>query len=147
MRAVITRVTQSSVVVRGDTVGAIGRGLLVLLGVAPADTEREAIKLASKIINLRIFSDQDGKMNLDLKTAGGSLLIVSQFTLFADCSSRRPGFALAARPDIAMPLYERFVSECRASGVQTETGVFGARMSVMSVNDGPVTILMDTDKI
>ena len=147
MRAVITRVTKASVAVDGETVGAIENGFLVLLGVAPEDTEKEAVKLALKVINLRVFSDRDGKMNLDLKTAGGSLLIVPQFTLYADLASRRPGFTTAAKPDIAIPLYERFISECRASGVKAETGVFGAKMSVLSVNDGPVTIIMDTDKL
>ena len=146
MRAVVTRVASASVAVAGETVGAIGQGYLVLLGVAPADTEDTARKLAEKICNLRVFEDDNGKMNLNLEQVGGSLLVVSQFTLFADTSSRRPGFTGAARPDVAVPLYEAFMAHCRERGFRVEHGEFGASMQVSSVNDGPVTILFDTEK-
>ena len=145
MRAVVTRVASASVAVAGETVGAIGQGYLVLLGVAPADTEDTARKLAEKICNLRVFEDDNGKMNLNLEQVGGSLLVVSQFTLFADTSSRRPGFTGAARPDVAVPLYEAFMAHCRERGFRVEHGEFGASMEVSSVNHGPVTILFDTE--
>ena len=145
MRAVVTRVSSASVSVAGSTVGAIERGYLVLLGVAPGDTEEAARKLAEKICNLRVFEDGNGKMNLNLEQVGGSLLVVSQFTLFADTSSRRPGFTGAARPDIAIPLYESFMDHCRKRGFRVEHGEFGASMEVSSVNHGPVTILFDTE--
>ena len=144
MRAVVTRVSCASVTIGGETVGEIQRGYLVLLGVAPEDTEETAGKLADKICNLRIFEDENGKMNLNLEQVGGSLLVVSQFTLLADTSSRRPGFSGAARPEIAVPLYERFMARCRERGFRVEHGQFGAEMQVASVNDGPVTILFDT---
>lgn len=127
--------------------GAISHGFLVLLGVAPHDTEQTAVKLADKVCHLRVFEDENGKMNLDLQQVGGSLLVVSQFTLFADCKSRRPGFTGAARPDVAIPLYERFMARCRENGFPVEHGEFGADMKVLSLNDGPVTILMDTDTL
>jgi D-tyrosyl-tRNA(Tyr) deacylase len=127
--------------------GAVNRGFLVLLGIRFDDTGAEAKKLASKVCNLRVFADDEGKMNLDLRAVGGSLLVISQFTLFADCKSRRPGFTAAARPDVAIPLYELFISECRDAGFKVETGEFGAMMNVSSVNDGPVTILFDTDEM
>ena len=146
MRAVVTRVSSASVTIDGAVVGEIGKGYLVLLGVAPEDTEETAVKLADKICNLRVFEDENGKMNLNLETVGGSFLVVSQFTLFADTSSRRPGFSRAAKPDLAVPLYERFKEQCRARGFRVEQGRFGADMKVASVNDGPVTILYDTDK-
>ena len=146
MRAVVTRVTSASVSIGGETVGAIGRGFLVLLGVGPEDTQAIGDKLAEKICNLRVFEDENGKMNLDLAQAGGSLLVVSQFTLYADTSSRRPGFSKAARPELAVQLYEWFLARCRERGFQVEHGRFGADMQVASVNDGPVTILFDTDK-
>ena len=145
MRAVVTRVTSASVSIAGETVGAIEKGYLVLLGVGPQDTEAVADKLAEKICNLRVFEDENGKMNLNLEQAGGALLVVSQFTLYADTSSRRPGFTGAAKPDLAIPLYERFLDACRARGFRVEHGQFGADMQVASVNDGPVTILFDTD--
>ena len=126
--------------------GEIGRGYLVLLGVAPGDTEDTAHKLAEKVCNLRIFEDENGKMNLNLEQVGGSLLVVSQFTLFADTSSRRPGFTGAARPDVAVPLYESFMAHCRERGFRVEHGEFGASMEVSSVNHGPVTILFDTEQ-
>ena len=146
MRAVVTRVSSASVTIGGETVGEIQRGYLVLLGVAPEDTEETAGKLADKICNLRIFEDENGKMNLNLEQVGGSLLVVSQFTLLADTSSRRPGFSGAARPEIAVPLYERFMARCRERGFVVAHGEFGADMQVASVNDGPVTILFDTEK-
>ena len=146
MRAVVTRVSSASVAIDGNTVGAIEKGYLVLLGVGPSDTEAVADKLAEKICNLRVFEDENGKMNLNLEQVGGSLLVVSQFTLYADTSSRRPGFTGAAKPDLAVPLYERFMETCRARGFRVEHGEFGADMQVASVNDGPVTILFDTDK-
>ena len=145
MRAVVTRVSSASVAIDGNTVGAIEKGYLVLLGVGPSDTEAVADKLAEKICNLRVFEDENGKMNLNLEQVGGSPLVVSQFTLYADTSSRRPGFTGAAKPDLAVPLYERFMETCRARGFRVEHGEFGADMQVASVNDGPVTILFDTD--
>ena len=145
MRAVVTRVSSASVSIDENTVGAIEKGYLVLLGVGPSDTEAVADKLAEKICNLRVFEDENGKMNLNLEQVGGSLLVVSQFTLYADTSSRRPGFTGAAKPDLAVPLYERFMETCRARGFRVEHGEFGADMQVSSVNDGPVTILFDTD--
>lgn len=146
MKAVVTRVSSASVTIEGRVRGAIEKGCLVLLGVAPEDTEETAVKLADKICNLRVFEDENGKMNLDLAAVGGSLLVVSQFTLLADTSSRRPGFSRAARPDVAIPLYERFMARCRERGFSVEHGEFGAEMQVASVNDGPVTILFDTQK-
>ena len=143
MRAVVTRVSSASVAIDGNTVGAIEKGSLVLLGVGPSDTEAVADKLAEKICNLRVFEDENGKMNLNLEQVGGSLLVVSQFTLYADTSSRRPGFTGAAKPDLAVPLYERFMETCRARGFRVEHGEFGADMQVASVNDGPVTILFE----
>jgi D-tyrosyl-tRNA(Tyr) deacylase len=147
MRAVVTRVSSASVTIDGQVKGSIGQGFLVLLGIAPSDTEGDAKKLAVKITGLRVFEDENGKMNLNLASAGGSLLIISQFTLYADCKSRRPGFTGAAKPDIAVPLYELLISECRKAGFLTETGVFGADMKVASVNDGPVTLILDTDSL
>ena len=145
MRAVVTRVRSASVEIGGKINGQIGRGYLVLLGVGPGDTEDTAVKLADKICNLRIFEDENEKMNLNLEQVGGSILVVSQFTLYADTSSRRPGFSGAAKPDLAVPLYERFMARCRERGFPVEHGEFGADMQVASVNDGPVTILFDTE--
>ena len=147
MRAVVTRVKSASVEIEGQVHGAIGPGLLVLLGVHQEDTEREALKIADRICGLRIFEDGNGKMNVNPSDAGASLLIISQFTLFADCRSRRPGFSKAARPETAIPLYERVIAECRERGFEVETGVFAAEMQVASVNDGPVTILLDTKEL
>ena len=146
MRAVLTRVTSASVTIDGEVVGKIGKGFLILLGVGPSDTEDVAVKLAEKICNLRVFEDENGKMNLNLEQVGGSLLVVSQFTLYADTSSRRPGFTGAAKPDVAIPLYEDFMAHCRERGFTVEHGEFGADMKVDSLNDGPVTILFDTDR-
>ena len=131
MRAVVTRVSSASVAIDGETVGEIGTGFLVLL--------------ADKICGLRVFADQAGKMNLNLEAVGGALLVVSQFTLYADIKSRRPGFTKAAPPAVAIPLYETFLDLCRARGFQVEHGQFGADMAVASVNDGPVTIWIDTE--
>lgn len=144
MKAVVTRVTEASVTIDGKVNGKIGKGFLVLLGIAPEDTEKEAVYLADRVCGVRVFEDENGKMNLNLETAGGELLVVSQFTLFADLKSRRPGFSGAAKPDIAVPLYERFMEECEAKGFHVEHGEFGADMKVASVNDGPVTLLFDT---
>jgi D-tyrosyl-tRNA(Tyr) deacylase len=143
MRAVITRVLSASVTIDGKCVSKINKGFLVLLGVHTSDTEEQAKKIADKICGLRIFEDENGKMNISPKDANAELLIVSQFTLYADCSSRRPGFTEAARPEISKPLYELVVSECQARGFNVGTGVFGADMKVESVNDGPVTIVLD----
>lgn len=145
MRAVVTRVCSASVSIGGAVRGAIERGYLILLGVGPRDTEEICDRLAEKICNLRIFEDENGKMNLTLEQVGGAMLVVSQFTLYADTRSRRPGFSGAAKPERAVPLYERFMERCRARGFRVEQGEFGADMRVASVNDGPVTILLDTD--
>jgi D-tyrosyl-tRNA(Tyr) deacylase len=147
MRAVVTRVKSASVEIDGKIHGAIGKGFLVLLGVHQEDTEAEALKIADKICGLRVFEDENGKMNVNPADAGAALLIISQFTLFADCKSRRPGFSKAARPETAVPLYEKVIAECRARGFTVETGVFAAEMQVASVNDGPVTILLDTKEL
>ncbi len=143
MRAVLTSVLSASVTIDGVKKADIGKGFLVLLGVHVDDTQEQAKKIADKICGLRIFEDENGKMNISPKDAGASLLIVSQFTLFADCSSRRPGFTDAARPEISKPLYEMVVEECRARGFEVQTGEFGADMKVESINDGPVTIVLD----
>ncbi len=143
MRAVVTRVKNARVEIGGAVSGEIGRGFLVLLGVGPEDGPAQADKLADKICNLRIFEDEDGKMNRDLEAVGGALLVVSQFTLYADTSSRRPGFSHAAPPSLAKPLYERFMQRCRERGFPVEHGEFGADMQVFSQNDGPVTILLE----
>ena len=147
MKAVVTRVASASVEIEGKINGAIDRGFLVLLGVGPNDTEKTVQKMAEKICNLRVFEDENGKMNLDLATVGGSLLVVSQFTLYADTSSRRPGFSGAAKPDLAIPLYEKFMEICRQKGFRVEHGEFGADMQVRSQNDGPVTILFDINEV
>ena len=144
MRAVVTRVRHASVTIDGKVNGKIGRGFLVLLGVGPEDTEADAAKLADKICGCRVFEDENQKMNLNLAAAGGELLVVSQFTLYADLRKRRPGFSHAAAPDKAIPLYERFMAECETLGFHVEHGEFGADMQVESCNDGPVTLLFDT---
>ena len=145
MRAVVTRVKNARVEIDGKVNGKTDGGFLVLLGVAVGDTEKECDHLADKVCGLRVFEDENGKMNLNLEQVGGSLLVISQFTLFADCRSRRPGFTGAAKPDVAIPLYEAFLSECARLGFPPQHGRFGADMQVYSVNDGPVTILLDTD--
>ena len=143
MRAVVTRVSSASVTIEGHINGEIGKGFLVLLGVGPNDTPEICSKLAEKICNLRVFEDEAGKMNLNLEQVGGALLVVSQFTLYADTSSRRPGFSHAAKPELAVPLYERFMAQCREKGFRVEHGEFGADMQVFSQNDWPVTILLE----
>ena len=149
MKAVLQRVTSASVMADGECVGAIGAGLLVLLGVAQGDTERDAQVLADKIANLRIFGDEEGKMNLSLLTTGGGMLVVSQFTLCANCvKGRRPDFFGAAKPEEAERLYLYFCNRIKECGVsQVATGVFGADMQVGLVNDGPVTIILDSGEL
>ncbi len=147
MRAVVQRVTEASVTVDGELVGSIGSGLLVLLGVGNDDTEAEASYLAEKIVNLRIFEDEEGKLNRSLSELGLSMLIVSQFTLWADCrKGRRPSFGRAASPDRAEQLYQSFIRHVTATGTPVATGRFQAMMKVHLVNDGPVTILLDSEK-
>lgn len=147
MRAVVQRVTSSKVFVDGKTVGEIGKGFNVLLGVVEGDTDEQAILLASKIARLRVFEDENGKMNLSVNDVGGEILAISQFTLCADCKKgNRPSFTLSAAPDEANRLYELFCSELSANGVRNvEKGIFGADMAVDIANDGPVTIMLDTD--
>lgn len=148
MRAVIQRVSSASVSIDGRTVGAVGTGFLILLGVTHGDGEREADYLAAKCAALRVFRDSEDKMNLSLKDVGGGALVVSQFTLYGDCrKGNRPAFVAAARPETAVPLYQRFIQKLREAGVPVETGEFGADMEVSLCNDGPVTILMDTDEM
>lgn len=149
MKTVIQRVKQAKVSIDGKTVGEIGRGYAILLGVKEGDTEKEATSLAEKIVNLRIISDEVGKMNRSILDAGGEILAISQFTLYADLSGgRRPSFTQAARPEVSKPLYEFFVSELKRLGVRkVATGEFGADMLVEIENDGPVTIIIDSEKI
>ena len=147
MRAVVTRVNSASVTIDGEVRGAIGKGLLVLLGIHEDDTEAQALKIADRICGLRIFEDADGRFNVNPRDAGAAILIISQFTLFADCRSRRPGFSKAARPEKAVPLYELVIEKCREAGFPVETGVFAADMLVDSQNDGPFTILLDTKEL
>jgi len=145
MRAVLQRVRRARVVVGDEVVGAIERGLLVLLGVGPSDTPAQAQWLAEKVVGLRIFADAEDKMNLDVREAQGGVLVVSQFTLYGDCrKGRRPSFIGAAPPPLAEPLYEGFVQAVRALGILTQTGRFGAMMQVELVNDGPVTLILET---
>lgn len=144
MRAIVTRVASASVTIDGQVAGTIEKGFLVLLGIGPEDTEKEADRLVDKIIHLRIFTDENDKMNLALDQVGGRLLVVSQFTLYADLKSRRPGFSHAAPPTLAEPLYEYFLAACERAGCIPEHGEFGADMQVSSVNDGPVTLIFDT---
>ena len=144
MRAVVQRVRSARVVVGDEVVGAVGPGLLVLLGVAPSDTAAEVQWLADKVVGLRVFRDADDKMNLSVADVNGGVLVVSQFTLYGDCrKGRRPSFVGAAPPEIAEPLYEAFVNAVRALGVPVATGRFGAMMQVELVNDGPVTLVID----
>ena len=146
MRAVLTRVSSASVTIGGQVQGEIGKGFLILLGVGPNDTPAACKKLADKALGLRIFTDENDKMNLGLTDVGGQVLVVSQFTLYGDCKKgRRPSFVNAGSPDIAIPLYEQFLDECRAHGFEPQHGEFGAHMEVQSVNDGPVTLILDTD--
>ena len=148
MRAVLTRVKSASVTVDGKVIGRIGPGFLILLGITHEDTEAQAVKLADKLMGLRIFEDENEKMNRSLEDVGGQVLVVSQFTLYGNCKKgRRPEFLAAARPEIAIPLYEKFIALCRDKGFSVETGEFGAEMLVESVNDGPVTLIVDTDQL
>ena len=148
MRAVVTRVKSASVVIDGRVNGAIGEGFLVLLGIASEDTAVHCKKLADKILGLRVFRDENDKMNRSLSDVGGGVLVVSQFTLYGDCRhGRRPSFTGAASPDIAIPLYEQFLQECRARGFEPQHGEFGADMLVTSENNGPVTLILDTDEL
>lgn len=148
MRAVLTRVKHASVTIDGKVHARIGEGFLILLGVTHEDTEAQAVKLADKLTGLRIFEDENEKMNRSLEDVKGELLIVSQFTLYGNCKKgRRPEFLAAARPEIAIPLYEKFVQLCRDKGFHTETGEFGAYMQVESLNDGPVMLVVDTDQL
>ena len=148
MRAVLTRVKSASVSVDGKPIGSIGPGFLILLGITHDDTEAQAVKLADKLMGLRIFEDENGKMNRSLEDVGGQVLVVSQFTLYGNCKKgRRPEFLAAARPEIAIPLYEKFITLCRDKGFSVETGEFGAEMLVESVNDGPVTLIVVTDQL
>lgn len=148
MKAVVTRVNSASVSIDGSVCGRIGKGFLILLGVAPEDTPEKCRKLAEKILGLRVFRDENDKMNLSLSDVGGEVLVVSQFTLYGDChKGRRPNFLRAAAPDIAIPLYEQFLRECEALGFPPQHGEFGAHMEVASVNHGPVTLIVDTDEI
>ena len=143
MRAVVTRVKSASVTIDGALYGAIEQGYLVLLGVGPDDTKEKAEKLAEKIVHLRVFEDEQGRMNRDIAAVKGSILVVSQFTLYADLSSRRPGFSHAAKPELAKPLYEYFLACLEDFGYPPAHGEFGADMQVASVNDGPVTLLYE----
>lgn len=148
MRAVLTRVKHASVTIDGKLKSQIGEGFLILLGITHDDTEALAVKLADKLTSLRIFEDEDGKMNRGLEVVNGEILVVSQFTLYGNCKKgRRPEFLAAARPEIAIPLYEKFVALCRDKGFHVETGEFGAHMEVESLNDGPLTLVVDTDQL
>jgi D-tyrosyl-tRNA(Tyr) deacylase len=145
MRAVLQRVRQAKVTVRGEVSGEIAAGWLVLLGIAPTDTQKEVNWLAEKVANLRAFNDADGKMNLSVQDVRGAVLVVSQFTLYGDClKGRRPGFTGAAQPAVAEPLYEAFAIAMKMLGVPVATGRFGADMQVELLNDGPVTFVIDT---
>ena len=148
MRAVLTRVKYASVAIDGQTVGKIGPGFLILLGVGPADTEKECRLLAEKALGLRVFEDENGKMNLGLEQVGGQVLVVSQFTLYGNCrKGRRPSFAEAAPPELGEAMYERFLELCGELGYPPQHGRFGADMKVEPLNDGPVTLLLDTDQL
>ena len=148
MRAVLTRVKSASVTIDGTVNGKIGQGFLILLGVGPEDTETQCRYLAEKALGLRIFEDEDGKMNLGLSDVGGQVLVVSQFTLYGNCrKGRRPSFTEAAGPELGNALYEKFLAICEELGYPPQHGQFGADMKVSSVNDGPVTLILDTDQL
>ena len=148
MRAVLTRVNSASVAIDGQVVGKIGKGFLILLGVGPNDTEKECRYLAEKALGLRVFEDENGKMNLGLEQVQGQVLVVSQFTLYGNCrKGRRPSFTEAAPPDLGNRLYEQFLKDCEELGYPPQHGCFGADMQVESVNDGPVTLILDTDQL
>ena len=148
MRAVLTRVKSASVTIDGEVVGKIGKGFLILLGVGPEDDETHSRYLAEKALGLRVFEDENGKMNLGLSDVGGQVLVVSQFTLYGNCrKGRRPSFTDAAGPELGNALYEKFLSICQELGYPPQHGQFGADMKVSSVNDGPVTLILDTDQL
>ena len=148
MRAVLTRVKSASVAIDGEVVGQIGQGFLILLGVGPEDTEKECRYLAEKALGLRIFEDENEKMNLGLEDVGGQVLVVSQFTLYGNCrKGRRPSFVEAAGPELGNRLYEQFLKDCEDLGFPPQHGEFGAHMQVESVNNGPVTLILDTDEL
>ena len=148
MRAILTRVNSASVTIDGEVAGAIGKGFLILLGVGPNDTEKECRYLAEKALSLRIFTDDQDKMNLGLADVGGQVLVVSQFTLYGNCrKGRRPSFAGAANPELGNRLYEQFLKDCEDLGFPPQHGEFGAHMQVESVNNGPVTLILDTDEL
>lgn len=148
MRFVVQRVTHASVTVDGSVIGKIGQGFMVLIGVSDEDTKETADKMVKKLLGLRIFEDENGKTNLDLHTVGGSLLLVSQFTLYADCKhGNRPSFIKAGKPDMANEMYEYIIAKCREQVEIVETGEFGADMKVELLNDGPFTILLDSDQL
>ena len=148
MRAILTRVKSASVTIDGAVVGKIGQGFLILLGVGPNDTEKECRYLAEKALGLRVFEDENGKMNLGLEAIGGEVLVVSQFTLYGNCrKGRRPSFTDAAAPALGEKLYEQFLADCADLGYPPQHGQFGADMKVESINDGPVTLILDTDQL
>ena len=148
MRAVLTRVKSASVTIDGEMVGSIGQGFLILLGVGPEDTEKECRYLAEKALALRVFEDENGKMNLGLEDVGGQVLVVSQFTLYGNCrKGRRPSFTDAAGPELGTAMYEKFLALCEELGYPPQHGQFGADMKVESINDGPVTLILDTDQL
>ncbi len=148
MRAILTRVKSASVTIEGDRVGEIGKGFLILLGVGPEDTEKECRALAEKALGLRIFEDENGKMNLGLDEVGGQVMVVSQFTLYGNCrKGRRPSFVGAANPELGNAMYERFLELCKELGHEPQHGQFGADMKVESINDGPCTLILDTDEL
>ena len=148
MRAVLTRVKSASVTIDGQCVGSIGRGFLILLGVGPNDTEKECRYLAEKALGLRIFEDENGKMNLGLEAVQGEVMVVSQFTLYGNCrKGRRPSFTEAAGPELGNEMYEKFLSICQELGYPPQHGRFGADMKVESINDGPITLILDTDQL
>ena len=148
MRFVVQRVTHASVTVDGNVIGKIGQGFIVLIGVSDEDTKETADKMVKKLLGLRIFEDENGKTNLDIHTVGGSLLLISQFTLYADCKhGNRPSFIKAGKPDMAIEMYEYIIAKCREQVEIVETGEFGADMKVELLNDGPFTILLDSDQL
>ena len=148
MRFVVQRVTHASVTVDGNVIGKIGQGFMVLIGVSDEDTKETADKMVKKLLGLRIFEDENGKTNLDIHTVGGSLLLISQFTLYADCKhGNRPSFIKAGKPDMANEMYEYIIAKCREQVETVETGEFGADMTVELLNDGPFTILLDSDQL
>ena len=148
MKFVIQRVTRASVTVDGSVIGQIGKGFLVLIGVADGDTTQDADKMIKKLLNLRIFEASEGKTHLSLTDVGGSLLLVSQFTLYADCrKGNRPSFVKAGKPDFANEMYEYIIAQCRAAGFEVQTGSFGADMKVELLNDGPFTIVLDSGEL